>query len=450
MPKNSLRRIESKSGIAESLIPGAALHLDKYGVYESSLPREISPQQSELVEALSIFSEDVPRENEIARELFGNQDGIQPHDVLGQYLALYAGYVVEGQYRGAGSSGGITTWLLTELLANGEVDAVIHVGSAGREDARLFKYTVSTNADEVRSRSKSRYYPAELSEVLRELLSTQQRYAIVAIPTFAAELRLLMKMRTDLQDRIPYVLGLVCGHQKSANYGSAIAFQFGIRPEQIVDIDFRKKDASLGADKYLTEITYSDSDGEQRMLIPSGESSVTDWGKGFFKQEFSDFSDDVFNETADVVLGDAWLPQYQADSKGTNLVVVRNQRILEILHTGVREGRLALETLSPSDALKSQNALVRHNRDELEYRKKRIRSREIQMPATRHWDGSPGFFRRRIQDVRMSNARKSHSLFIDALEKGDWQHFEKGMALNNLAYRWAYRLHRLLDRLSRH
>ncbi len=33
-----------------------------------------------------------------------------------------------GPHRAAGSSGGLTSWVLEELLTRGEVDAVIHVG----------------------------------------------------------------------------------------------------------------------------------------------------------------------------------------------------------------------------------------------------------------------------------------------------------------------------------
>lgn len=37
-----------------------------------------------------------------------------------------------------------------------------------------------------------------------------------------------------------------------------------------------------------------------------------------------DFCDDVFAETADIALGDAWLPEYVQDGNGTNVVVTRN------------------------------------------------------------------------------------------------------------------------------
>jgi len=47
----------------------------------------------------------------------------------------------------------------------------------------------------------------------------------------------------------------------------------------------------------------------------------------------------VFAETADVVLGDAWLPEYVQDSDGTNVVVTRNQDIRQLIVKARTEGR---------------------------------------------------------------------------------------------------------------
>ncbi|MGC9322644.1 MAG: Coenzyme F420 hydrogenase/dehydrogenase, beta subunit C-terminal domain, partial [Kosmotogaceae bacterium] len=55
------------------------------------------------------------------------------------------------------------------------------------------------------------------------------------------------------------------------------------------------------------------------------------WGYGFFKYKACDYCDDVVSETADVSVGDAWLPEYVNDSGGTNVVIVRNPVIKKII-----------------------------------------------------------------------------------------------------------------------
>lgn len=56
-----------------------------------------------------------------------------------------------------------------------------------------------------------------------------------------------------------------------------------------------------------------------------------DWGKGFFKRKVSDFTEDMMNEIADVTPGDAWLSEYTKDYMGNNILIVRNERIDQLL-----------------------------------------------------------------------------------------------------------------------
>ena len=62
------------------------------------------------------------------------------------------------------------------------------------------------------------------------------------------------------------------------------------------------------------------------------------WAFGAFQPAACNSCDDVFAETADVVFGDAWLPQYTDDWRGTNVVVTRSPEADRILADGVRDG----------------------------------------------------------------------------------------------------------------
>ena len=88
---------------------------------------------------------------------------------IGYYLKVYAGFVIENDFRKNGSSGGLTSWLLAELLAKGYVDGVVHVKPSNPEEGMLFKYSISTTIEEVKKGSESRYYPVEMSKVLEEV-----------------------------------------------------------------------------------------------------------------------------------------------------------------------------------------------------------------------------------------------------------------------------------------
>ncbi|MFI5429466.1 Coenzyme F420 hydrogenase/dehydrogenase, beta subunit C-terminal domain [Aeromicrobium sp. UC242_57] len=80
----------------------------------------------------------------------------------------------------------------------------------------------------------------------------------------------------------------------------------------------------------------------------------SNWGHGFFKAKFSDFTDDALNETADVAVGDAWLRDYDTDNLGNNVVIVRNPSIQAMVDDAVADGRLRFDAISVSTVLASQ------------------------------------------------------------------------------------------------
>ena len=102
--------------------------------------------------------------------------------------------------------------------------------------------------------------------------------------------------------------------------------------------------------------------------MPTNQLIGADWGAGAFKYKACDFCDDVFAETADVVLGDAWLPEYVQDSYGTNVVVTRNDNIQQLIVNARSEGRLVLDDVGVEKAIQSQDAGLRHRKVAISYR----------------------------------------------------------------------------------
>jgi coenzyme F420 hydrogenase subunit beta len=78
--------------------------------------------------------------------------------------------------------------------------------------------------------------------------------------------------------------------------------------------------------------------------------------------------DDVIAETADVVVGDAWLSEYVRDYRGTSVVLCRTQQMLDLLQEGVRAGQLSLEDIPVEPIIRSQAGALRQRREGLQYR----------------------------------------------------------------------------------
>ena len=95
------------------------------------------------------------------------------------------------------------------------------------------------------------------------------------------------------------------------------------------------------------------------------------------------FCDDVVGETADITLGDAWLPRYETDNKGNNLIIVRNYLINELLDAGRRNNELNIETCTSDDTLWAQAGGFRQRGEGLAYRLYLRLKQNLAVPAKR-------------------------------------------------------------------
>jgi coenzyme F420 hydrogenase subunit beta len=392
------------------------------------------------VEKVCPFSDKSLNEDEIADNLYSSV--ATKHDKLGHVLSTYAGYVSEDLFREEGSSGGMGTWILAELLRLELVDAVLHIKEKkDNNDNIIFEYTESRDLSEVLKGAKSRYYPIELSKVVKLIKDKPGRYAIVGLPCFIKSLRLLTNIDSILHERVKFCVGLVCGHIKSARFASMWAWQIGIHPNDLQSINFRAKLPNYGANQYgVTVKGLIDSKEVIRTSPPLGQMYGSNWGWGLFKHKACDYCDDVVAETADITIGDAWLPQYLSDSQGTNVLVIRNPIIHEIIVNARKLGRLSLEDVTPADVVKSQSAGFNHRRDALAYRLYLTDKKKIWRPKKRV-DASMNTITdksKAIQRLRIKLAEKSHEAFRMALKDNSFETFKTELAPLVKEYRLLY------------
>lgn len=393
--------------------------MDSYGQYRPHTDdSSVFARTDSSYEKLCPFSASAPNEDDIAKQYYA--ESCEHHPQAGYYNGVYVGHVTEGEFRTRGSSGGMGTWVLHELLDKKRVDYVIHVKSetADKDLNNIpFKYQVSGTLDEVRQGGKSRYYPIELSQVLKTVRDQPGRYAVVGVPCFIKSVRLLQAQDPILAERIKYCVGLVCGHLKSAHYAESLAWQMGIPPSELEAIDFRIKDPSQPANRYST---YAKGPSGEK-VVPTNNLFGADWGAGTFKYKACDFCDDVFAETADVVLGDAWLPEHVQDSYGTNVVITRNSDIQQLIENARSDGRLALDDLSIEKAAQSQDAGLRHRQISIGYRLHCEKEANAWVPTKRTKPSrtlNPRYEMKR-QRLRSELRELSHQSFLTAKNTGD-------------------------------
>ena len=310
---------------------------------------------------------------------------------VGRFDAAFVGHVVEPGFRENGSSGGMVSWVAVELLRTGAIDGVAHVVPCDPgADGRFFQYRISRTPEAIGEGAKSRYYPVELTEVLREIRATPGRYAVVGVPCFIKAVHLLRRIDPVIGNRITHTLGLFCGHMKSARFVQSFAWQLGAELERVRALDYRIKDPSRPANWYRAHLELEDGSTASQDWWHLADG---DWGAGFFQNAACNFCDDVVAETADIAFGDAWVEPYASDGHGTNVLVVRSPELARIVDLAVADGRLALQSVDAEFIVRTQAAGFRHRRDGLAYRlswsrggvrpRKRVAPRSDHLPPRR-------------------------------------------------------------------
>lgn len=318
------------------------------------------------------FSPSTLNEDEIAAERFPAAKVLDAR--IGRFEEAYVGHVAEPSFRGNGSSGGLTSWVAAELLRSGAVDGIAHVLPSDPKCGRHFQYGISRSIEALSEGAKSRYYPVELTKVIREIREVPGRYAVIGVPCFIKAVHLLRRVDPLINERITHTLGLFCGHMKSAALVESFAWQLGAELGQVRSLDYRVKDERRPANWYRTRL---ELERGERLEKDWWHLADGDWGAGFLQNPACDWCDDVVGETADISFGDAWVEPYSSDGRGTNVVIVRTKPLALIIDRGRADGRLKLEPVGADFIVATQAAGLRHRRDGLAYRLSWRRGRKI-------------------------------------------------------------------------
>jgi coenzyme F420-reducing hydrogenase beta subunit len=372
------------------------------------------------------FSDDSKDESTLANIFFNDQ--LNSNNIIGKFSNLYAGQVKSNEILKNSSSGGMLTWINKKLLDLNIVDGIIAVRESTNDT--LFEYEICYDSSDLKYFAKSRYYPAQLGNVLKKIKNDGKKYALVTLPCFAKSIRNLQLVDEELHKSIPFIFTLICGHLKTKNYSEYLGWQSNILPKDLTNIDYRVKDKNQLSSKYSVSV----SDSESKNLIAFDDLKYNDWGLGLFKPKACDFCDDVFGELGDMTVGDAWLPKYLNDDSGNSVIIIRNKVIDDIFIKYSSE--LNIEQLSKDDLLKSQKGGIAHKRSGLRVRldhysdmsKVTPKKRMALIPEIKKEKDKQKFLK------RIQVSEKSHSSFIKAKRKEDLNIFFNEMDPYILSY----------------
>lgn len=410
------------------------LELNRHRLYEPRLD-DVDAELIALASSVCPFSDDAANEDDLDAPSQAGQE-LPRDNRLGRVGRTFAGRIALDSKVIRSSSGGLTTWLLNELLEIGLVHGVIHVASAGSPGSGShFQYVVSTKEGELSERTKSQYAPTQFADVIAQVRGDGRRYVVVGVPCFIKACRLLARQDADLAKQLTLFVGLVCGHLKSEFFGESLAWQLGIQPTDLARVDFRVKVPGRPSSNYDFGALRT---GESSWIsLPTTSLVGGNWGHAAMQPEACNFCDDIFAETADVVFGDAWLPRFASDWRGTNVVVTRNPSLDAIFDEGVARGEIVAERLSADEVAESQAGNFRHRRDGLAVRLADDLDAGLSVPRKRVEPGRDHVTERRTRLIRQRRAMSALSLeaFAKARENGDLDLYLRPMRRAIGAYR---------------
>jgi hypothetical protein len=165
------------------------------------------------------------------------------------------------------------------------------------------------------------------------------------------------------------------------------------------------------------------------------------WSCGYFRPEACNYCDDIFAEVADVAFMDAWLPEFKKDYRGTNLTIVRNQEIDEIIQHGVRSGAIELSELDKMRVIRSQKDVINKKRVELAYRLFNDRKKEY-IPQKRVKPDKSYSFINKVMYQLKENVRLAGKNAINRRGGSIYQRIEQHTALPRMLLKIATDLNR--------
>jgi coenzyme F420-reducing hydrogenase beta subunit len=315
--------------------------------------------------------------------------------VLGHFKGLFIGHSLA--HRETSSSGGIATWVLQKLLEEKIVDAVFAVGESNNDGFYGYKKVSSVNA--LLKLSHTKYYPVTLESLIDEISSCDDKVAITAIPCFIKALKLKQIIHPELQNKILFTVGIICGGMKSSFFTDYLIGKLKLDKNRVTEPSYRDKDLSSPANDYSFSCK---SEGKSHSIKMKSVGDM--WGTGLFKPYACEFCDDISGELADIAVGDAWLAPYVNDGAGNNIVISRSKNAENLLKKGIEAKEINLDKISYKKACLSQRGSYNHRRIGLRFRLKVAKRNGIKLPPKREKDSyfiNPFFIRVQKQRLRV-------------------------------------------------
>ena len=268
----------------------------------------------------------------LEKALFG--DAV-PNRLLGVVRGAYLAHASDTLIRRNGSSGGVVTAMLLDLVGRGESKGAILFGPHRDEPWRGWGQ-VASSGGEIAAAAQSRYHLSPLNTALGEIPDARGDYAYVGLPCQIHGLRKLQAAGWGRAGTHLFpIFGIYCGNNLYYEATRVMLRKLGVkRPEDLSALSYREGawPGSLPpAPRTGSCARYRSSSFNQ--VIP------------FYINRRCLFCVDLANELADLSVGDGWAKEESGGMDG-RYVLTRTETGDRVFERAVRSGVIEAEPIT--------------------------------------------------------------------------------------------------------
>jgi len=233
---------------------------------------------------------------------------------LKPYVELGFGYAQDPVIRSRGTSGGMVTAILVNLLQSSEIDGAI-VATARKLDG---EYSLITNKRDLIKHQKSKYFCIPM-DIQMEDIKQCGNLAFVGLPCHIEAINNACEIYPVLKKRIKYKICLLCASNLKKDFYSFVIGRDRISLNQVKELKFRP-----GFWWKLDYFSVGTQDKVKVYSLRKGIVSAVVPGR-LFSRDACLLCPDFTGKGADVSFGDAWHPRYQGNREGYNFYITRTE-----------------------------------------------------------------------------------------------------------------------------
>lgn len=280
-------------------------------------------------------------------DLFSEDDS-HLNSTFGKYQKCFVGYSKDYEIRYHSASGGCLTTLLVYLLKQGFIKGAVVTGFSEKDPLKAEPF-LATSIEEIVAAKSSKYCPVTMAGMVAAIKEFNQPVAVVGTPCHIQAFRKYASVDKRFADLIYAYVGIFCSSTKDYSAIDSILSKYGVDRKNIKKFAYRDEGC-------LDSMKIEFNDGSPDFKADFGDYYMP--LRSFQKPERCISCIDHFAMLADVSFGDIHIPPYDEDKIGSNSIVVRSKKILDILEQARLDGCVYLQEISDSEIVRSQRVLL--------------------------------------------------------------------------------------------